>query len=246
MGLGSLARGELSGERMTVAYKNRDQEEEHSCFSDSTWPDLLGNAKGIKNVWTGSYEGTESARVSRTCSRRSTRRRPEVTKALDEAVAKMKTLSDNNATAPFDVVINEADGSANRVLMLQAMKALKRMADGLEKGAEPWAHHRLRAPLGRALSGARRPSGCASPATPVAGLVLTASACGDGGCRAQPPGPRTLRLLTPDPERSTPGPSRRPTPAPSPGWRIPTRPSRAAPPPCSTPAAAPSPSRSPT
>ena len=44
---------------MTVAYKNRDQEDEHSCFSDTTWLDLLGNAKGIQNVWTGAYEGTD-------------------------------------------------------------------------------------------------------------------------------------------------------------------------------------------
>ena len=38
-------------------------------------------------------------------------------------------------TAPFDVVMNEADGSANRVLMLQAMMALKKVADGLETAA---------------------------------------------------------------------------------------------------------------
>ena len=135
-GLGSLARGELSGERMTVAYKNRDQEEEHSCFSDSTWADLLGNAKGIKNVWTGSYEGTDlGPGLDDLVKAVDPATAMTITTDLDEAVAKMKSLADNNMTAPFDVVINEADGSANRTTMLQSMQALKRVATGLERAA---------------------------------------------------------------------------------------------------------------
>jgi putative iron-regulated protein len=135
-GLGSLARGELSGERMTVAYKNRDQEEEHSCFSDSTWPDLYGNAKGIKNVWTGSYEGTDlGPGLDDLVKAVDPAVAMQVTTDIDEAVAKMKSLSDNNQQAPFDVVINEPDGAANRMTMLEAMRALKRVANGLEKAA---------------------------------------------------------------------------------------------------------------
>jgi putative iron-regulated protein len=135
-GLGSLARGELSGERMTVAYKNRDQEEEHSCFSDSTWPDLYGNAKGIKNVWTGSYEGQDlGPGLEDLVKAVDPAVAMEITKDVDEAVAKMKTLSDNNQQAPFDVVINAPDGSAGRMTMLEAMRALKRVATGLEKAA---------------------------------------------------------------------------------------------------------------
>ena len=37
---------ELSGERMTVAYENQDQEDEHSCFSDTTHVDIIGNRRG--------------------------------------------------------------------------------------------------------------------------------------------------------------------------------------------------------
>ena len=50
-------------------------------------------------------------------------------------MTKLKTLADGNATAPFDVVIAEPDASANRTTMLDAMKALKRAADGLASGA---------------------------------------------------------------------------------------------------------------
>lgn len=55
VGLGSLSRGELSGERMEVALNSQDQEDEHSCFSDNTHRDVVTNAKGIQNVWTGEY-----------------------------------------------------------------------------------------------------------------------------------------------------------------------------------------------
>jgi len=55
VGLGSLSRGELAGERMEVALFSRDQEDEHSCFSDNTHRDIVANALGIQNVWLGVY-----------------------------------------------------------------------------------------------------------------------------------------------------------------------------------------------
>lgn len=56
--LGVLSKGELAGERINVAYDNQDQEDEHSCFSDNTHRDIILNAKGIENVYTGIYDGT--------------------------------------------------------------------------------------------------------------------------------------------------------------------------------------------
>lgn len=55
VGLGSLSRGELAGERLEVAVNSQDQEDEHSCFSDNTHRDAVTNAKGIQNVWLGEY-----------------------------------------------------------------------------------------------------------------------------------------------------------------------------------------------
>jgi putative iron-regulated protein len=55
VGLGSLSRGELAGERLEVALASQDQEDEHSCFSDNTHRDAVANAKGIENVWLGRY-----------------------------------------------------------------------------------------------------------------------------------------------------------------------------------------------
>ena len=56
MGLGSLSRGELAGERLEVALNSQDQEDEHSCFSDNTHRDAVTNALGIQNVWLGQYK----------------------------------------------------------------------------------------------------------------------------------------------------------------------------------------------
>jgi putative iron-regulated protein len=59
VGIGSLSRGELAGERMEVAMNTQDQEDEHSCFSDNTHRDIVNNALGIQNVWLGSYRRTD-------------------------------------------------------------------------------------------------------------------------------------------------------------------------------------------
>lgn len=56
VGLGSLSRGELAGERLEVALNSQDQEDEHSCFSDNTHRDAVTNALGIQNVWLGQYK----------------------------------------------------------------------------------------------------------------------------------------------------------------------------------------------
>lgn len=55
VGIGSLSRGELAGERLEVAMNTRDQEDEHSCFSDNTHRDVVLNATGIQNVWLGRF-----------------------------------------------------------------------------------------------------------------------------------------------------------------------------------------------
>lgn len=56
-GIGELSRGELAGERMNVAFTERSQEDEHSCFSDNTTADITANAIGIQRVVDGEYPG---------------------------------------------------------------------------------------------------------------------------------------------------------------------------------------------
>lgn len=56
-GVGALTVGELSGERIAVAVETQDQEDEHSCFSDTTDNDIVGDITGIKAVLEGQFPG---------------------------------------------------------------------------------------------------------------------------------------------------------------------------------------------
>lgn len=63
-GIGVLSKGELASERMDVALRSLDQEDEHSCFSDNTHIDILMNATGIQNVYLGRYGYLEGPSIS--------------------------------------------------------------------------------------------------------------------------------------------------------------------------------------
>lgn len=58
--MGTMAQGELAGERMQIALSADSQEDEHSCFSDNTHRDFWLNAEGIANVYYGDYAGYDS------------------------------------------------------------------------------------------------------------------------------------------------------------------------------------------
>ncbi|MBN8611914.1 MAG: iron-regulated protein [Deltaproteobacteria bacterium] len=54
-GLLNLSGFELSGERLLVAWRSSEQEDEHSCFSDTTTQDALYDQIGIQNAYLGRY-----------------------------------------------------------------------------------------------------------------------------------------------------------------------------------------------
>ncbi len=60
-GVGSLAFGELRGERIIVQFDTQNQEDEHSCFSDTTHFDHLDDMIGVEEVWTGDYDASNPA-----------------------------------------------------------------------------------------------------------------------------------------------------------------------------------------
>ena len=49
-GLVEMTRGEIAGERLVVPYETRSQEDEQSCFSDTTTNDLVANIEGVAAV----------------------------------------------------------------------------------------------------------------------------------------------------------------------------------------------------
>src|SRR5262245_51946260 len=62
-GAGILSGAELAGERLTVPYETKEQEDEHSCFSDTTDRDILFDTIGIQNVFLGRYVRVSGERI---------------------------------------------------------------------------------------------------------------------------------------------------------------------------------------
>jgi putative iron-regulated protein len=54
-GMGEYGKGELAGQRISVAYINLDPHEAHSCFSDNSTNDVILGQQGIYNVYMGRY-----------------------------------------------------------------------------------------------------------------------------------------------------------------------------------------------
>jgi putative iron-regulated protein len=63
-GMGTLSGVELAGERLTVPYETKDQENEHSCFSDATRDDVAYDALGLLNICKGQYRGTRGRELN--------------------------------------------------------------------------------------------------------------------------------------------------------------------------------------
>lgn len=120
VGMGSLSGAELAGERIYVAYESRDQEDEHSCFSDNTTEDIVGNMQGIANVWNGSFGAVQGTGLKSLMEQRD----PEVAEALDAAIS--TSLEAVRAIpAPFDQHLTASDDSPGRQSLLQAVEALE-------------------------------------------------------------------------------------------------------------------------
>jgi putative iron-regulated protein len=117
LGMGSLSGAELSGERMTVALDNRDQEDEHSCFSDNTYADLVGDGLGIQLVYLGKRGTVDGVGIE------------DLVRAKDSALAdKLKTQIAASVAAiqaipqPFDQAIMNDDGRAKVTAAIQALQ----------------------------------------------------------------------------------------------------------------------------
>jgi putative iron-regulated protein len=135
VGLGSLSRGELAGERLEVAMASQDQEDEHSCFSDNTNRDAVANATGIQNVWLGQFKRLDG----------STLQGPglhDLVAARDAAVAERTTkqiaasvAAAESIPAPFDQAIKVGGNTAARATIQQTIDSLTQQSKDLVDAA---------------------------------------------------------------------------------------------------------------
>ncbi len=135
VGLGSLSRGELAGERLEVALASQDQEDEHSCFSDNTHRDAVNNAKGIQNVWTGTFKRLDGSVLQGPSLR-------ELVAAKDPALAERTTkqIAQSVAAAeaiqpPFDREIVGAKDAPGRQRVQKTIDSLVQQSKDLVDAA---------------------------------------------------------------------------------------------------------------
>jgi putative iron-regulated protein len=129
-GMAMLAGFELASERLAVAYETQNQEDEHSCFSDTTHLDLIHNIKGIRNVWWGAF-GEVKGKGMR-----------DLALSLDEGLAHRITAKLDQCLAnageipvPFDQAVLGEDDAPGRKKILRCIESLETLKkDLLELG----------------------------------------------------------------------------------------------------------------
>ena len=131
-GAGALSAGELAGERINVAYSERSEEDEHSCFSDNTKADIIGNAIGVRMVMTGDYGVVMGPGVLDLYAAEN----EALAATLDGELSKSVYLA-RQIPNPFDQHLTESapDSGAGRQAVLATIEALEKQADTIVQGA---------------------------------------------------------------------------------------------------------------
>ena len=129
VGVGTLSRSELAGERMAVALESQDQEDEHSCFSDNTHDDIIRNAEGIRNVIKGRYVRGNGTLVEGPgiVALLQEPRKAELQGKMRNAMAAVQTIQ-----PPFD---REIASPIGRQRVLAAIHALRAQAEVIVNAA---------------------------------------------------------------------------------------------------------------
>lgn len=122
-GLGAFSGPELAGERLTVAYETKEQEDEHSCFSDNTHNDFIYDALGVQNFYLGRYTRTDGTRLSGPgihdlLKAVSPKLADRLAKEIEAGLAAARAIP-----SPFDQAILGADSKPGRKAIKHAIAA---------------------------------------------------------------------------------------------------------------------------
>jgi putative iron-regulated protein len=130
-GIGALTAGELAGERMNVAFETKDQEDEHSCFSDNTNADVANNAKGVQRVYKAQFPGVSGPSLSDLVKARDAELDKKLTAKLDETVKKATSFP-----TTFDRMITAEDGTPERTAFKDAITSLEEQGELIASAAK--------------------------------------------------------------------------------------------------------------
>jgi putative iron-regulated protein len=105
---------------MQVAYDTKEQEDEHSCFSDNTHQDLLNNARAIQNVYLGKYGDLDVPGIDELVRERDPVLDQRMQSELAASIAALEAVP-----APFDQAILGDDAALGRKRIATAIAALR-------------------------------------------------------------------------------------------------------------------------
>ncbi|MGQ0622126.1 MAG: imelysin family protein [Panacagrimonas sp.] len=109
-GMANLAAHELATERLSVALDSGDQEDEHSCFSDTTHQDHRFDLRGVRNAWFGSLDEKPAEQSLRALVLRID---PKLAAETDEALGRASRAVDS-MDQPFEKILRAPAGSPPR------------------------------------------------------------------------------------------------------------------------------------
>lgn len=118
-GIANLAAHELAIERLSVALDSGDQEDEHSCFSDTTHQDHVNDLRGVRNVWFGSLGEAPSAAGLRELVQRID---PPLAAATEAVLARAHQAAEA-MDQPFEKILRAPPGSPPRARAETAVSA---------------------------------------------------------------------------------------------------------------------------
>jgi putative iron-regulated protein len=123
---------ELAGERLLVAWRSSEQEDEHSCFSDTTTQDAVYDQLGLQNAYLGRYERIDGTVVSGASLSDLVRARdPELDASIRTALE--ASLEATRAIpAPFDQALISTEG---RTAIRRAIDAIQAQTELLGEAA---------------------------------------------------------------------------------------------------------------
>lgn len=129
-GIATLSGFELASERLATALDSGSQEDEQSCFSDSTHVDILANAIGIQNVYLGRYGKWHGAGINLLVQAAN----PDLNRYLEQRIRASVELA-GQLDQPFDRTLTSPAGSPARAKVEALVKALQIQADLFKQAA---------------------------------------------------------------------------------------------------------------
>jgi putative iron-regulated protein len=122
-GIATLAGFEVAAERLATPLDSGSQEDEHSCFSDTTDTDIRANVAGVANVYFGRGTNFQGAGLDTLVAARSPEINARITEQLEASLKSVAAMDH-----PFDRTLATPPGSPQRARVEALVTSLQTLA----------------------------------------------------------------------------------------------------------------------